>query len=113
MRRKFAFVLLLLAFCKGPEYDVEIKNSTEHLIYQAHVQLNDFESIGGTVGPHVSKVHMAVHHRLPAVAHVVWNSDTNEHHDVAVPLKVPPRFIGSIVFEIHSGGTVTVSLKAE
>jgi hypothetical protein len=113
MRRRFAFALLLLVFCKSPEYDVEIKNSTDHFIYDAHVRLDDFESVGGTVGPHVSKVHMAVHQRLPTVAHVVWDSDKNEHHDVVVPLNVPPRFVGSIVFEIHPGSTVTVSSKAE
>ena len=111
---RVAPLLLLLSLCaSGPQYDIEIKNSTGRFIQDAHVRFDGFESIGGTLAPDAKKVHGGIRRPLPAVVDVVWASDTGERHDVRVAVNLPAHFIGVVAFEIAADNSVAVTSETQ
>jgi hypothetical protein len=98
------------------EYDIELANDTGAPIDDAHVVFEGFQSVGGSIPPAISKVHMAVTHEMPDTVEVQWRPfETPEASLRRVHVPIPPAvrdhltFHDKLLFTIRRDGTVTVS----
>lgn len=100
-----AVVLTGLA-CESRHVDVTIKNATSELIYEAHIESGDFESMAGDMNPGVSKTHKGITRELPMHVNVHWRNSAGTTFSRRVA--VPDLGYGKLVFEIHADSTVRV-----
>jgi hypothetical protein len=104
-----AVVLTGLA-CEARRVDVTIKNATPELIYEAHIESGDFESMAGDMNPGVSKTHKGITRELPKHVNVHWRNSAGRRFSRRVA--VPDLGYGKLVFEIRADSTVKVSVLA-
>jgi hypothetical protein len=92
------------------DFEVVILNSGDQEIEDAHVEFDDFVSVGGIIVPRALTAHVVRQTPIPESALVRWKSLDGKSYKriVEVRSKVPEAFRsgGSLVFEIDGENRV-------